>query len=293
MCDKDTTFSIKNTLYNEKTSYLCIMKTQITILGTGNAFVTRCYNTCFFLHNDETALLVDAGGGNGILRQLEDAHIPISLIHDIFVTHAHTDHIIGVLWVIRLFLQQKAKGKCDGVIHIYSHEKVLRVLQGMMTDLLPKKLSAQIGTTVLFHELRDRDVFDVGNIHFQCFDILSTKEKQFGFTAWLPDGQWLVCLGDEPYNEHNRELVEGADWLMSEAFCKYADRDTFKPYEKHHSTARDAALLAEQLGIKNLILYHTEDKTIATRKQAYAAEAREVYNGNVYVPDDLETIPLG
>ena len=268
------------------------MKSQITLLGTGNALVTRCYNTCFFLHNDETALLVDAGGGNGILRQLEDAHIAISLIHDVFVTHAHTDHIIGVLWVIRLFLQQKAKGKCDGTICIHSHEKVLRILQGMIRDLLPLKLSSQMGTTVLFHQLEDRDTFDVGNIHLQCFDIFSTKEKQFGFTAWLPDGQRLVCLGDEPYNEHNRPLVEGADWLMSEAFCKYADRDIFKPYEKHHSTAHDAALLAEQLHVRNLILYHTEDKTLATRKQAYTAEAKEVFHGNVFVPDDLEEINI-
>ena len=197
-----------------------------------------------------------------------------------------------MLWVIRLFLQQKAKGKCDGAVRIYSHEKVLRVLQNMMNDLLPKKLSSQIGTSVLFLLLEDRDTFDVGNIHFQCFDILSTKEKQFGFTAWLPDGQRLVCLGDEPYNEYNRELVEGADWLMSEAFCKYADRDIFKPYEKHHSTVKDAAQLAEELGVKNLILYHTEDKTISTRKHDYIAEASDYFHGPIFVPDDLEIISL-
>ena len=35
------------------------------MLGTGNAMVTRCYNTCFVLRNQEDCLLVDAGGGNG------------------------------------------------------------------------------------------------------------------------------------------------------------------------------------------------------------------------------------
>lgn len=48
--------------------------------------------------------------------------------------------------------------------------------------------------------------------------------------------------------------------MMCEAFCLYADRDDFKPYEKNHSTALDAGKLAEELGIKNLILYHTEEK---------------------------------
>ena len=46
----------------------------ITMLGTGNALATRCYNTCFTLHDPSgEVLLVDAGGGNGILTQLEQA----------------------------------------------------------------------------------------------------------------------------------------------------------------------------------------------------------------------------
>lgn len=44
-----------------------------TILGTGNALATQCYNTCFTLHGKKGLLVVDAGGGNGILTQLERA----------------------------------------------------------------------------------------------------------------------------------------------------------------------------------------------------------------------------
>lgn len=44
---------------------------KITMLGTGNATVTQIYNTCFVLATDTTRLLVDAGGGNGILSQLK------------------------------------------------------------------------------------------------------------------------------------------------------------------------------------------------------------------------------
>ena len=69
--------------------------TELTMLGTGNATVTRCYNTCFTIKTGKNILLVDAGGGNGILGQLEKAGIAISEIHDMFVTHAHTDHILG------------------------------------------------------------------------------------------------------------------------------------------------------------------------------------------------------
>ena len=79
---------------------------------------------------------------------------------------------------------------------------------------------------------------------------------------------------------------------MCEAFCLYADRDTFKPYEKCHSTAFDAGKLATDLGVKNLVLYHTEEKTLSTRKQKYAAEAAKNFGGRIIVPDDLESFDL-
>ena len=39
---------------------------MITMLGTGNALATRCYNTCFTLHVNSGILLVDTG--RNILR---------------------------------------------------------------------------------------------------------------------------------------------------------------------------------------------------------------------------------
>jgi len=69
--------------------------TELIMLGTGCAMVTECYNTCFALKNDDDVFLVDAGGGNGILTQLKKADIAITDIHNMFVTHAHTDHILG------------------------------------------------------------------------------------------------------------------------------------------------------------------------------------------------------
>ena len=41
-----------------------------------------------------------------------------------------------------------------------------------------------------------------------------------------------------------------------------------------------------------LILYHTEEKTLATRKEKYSQEAAEDFKGRIVVPDDLEVIEL-
>ena len=268
---------------------------QITMLGTGNATVSQIYNTCFVLQTSSTLMLVDAGGGNGILSQLKKVNVQISDIHHLFVTHAHTDHVLGVIWVIRMVAQCKGY---EGLLHVYGNDKVMKVIKTIIDMILAKKQLAKVAERVVFHQLEDGDCFEVGDIKLECFDIQSAKEKQFGFRAELPSSDEsgkplvLACLGDEPYNEQNRRYIVGADWMMCEAFCLYADRDTFKPYEKCHSTALDAGKLAEELGVKNLILYHTEEKTLANRKENYTREAAKNFKGRIFVPDDLEVIEL-
>ena len=268
---------------------------QITMLGTGNATVSQIYNTCFVLQTSCTLMLVDAGGGNGILAQLKKVNVQISDIHHLFVTHAHTDHVLGVIWVIRMVAQCKGY---EGLLHVYGNDKVMKVIKTIIDMILAKKQLAKVAERVVFHQLEDGDCFEVGDMKLECFDIQSTKEKQFGFRAELPSSDEsdkplvLACLGDEPYNEQNRRYIVGADWMMCEAFCLYADRDMFKPYEKCHSTALDAGKLAEELGVKNLILYHTEEKTLANRKENYTREAAKNFKGRIFVPDDLEVIEL-
>lgn len=265
------------------------------MLGTGNATVSQIYNTCFVLQTPSTLMLVDAGGGNGILAQLKKINVQISDIHHLFVTHAHTDHVLGGIWVIRMVAQCKGY---EGLLHVYGNDKVIKVIKTIIDMILAKKQLAKVAERVVFHQLEDGDCFEVGDMKLECFDIQSTKEKQFGFRAELPSSDEsdnplvLACLGDEPYNEQNRRYIVGADWMMCEAFCLYADRDTFKPYEKCHSTALDAGKLAEELGVKNLILYHTEEKTLANRKENYTREAAENFKGRIFVPDDLEVIEL-
>ena len=268
------------------------MKCSLVMLGTGNAAVTRCYNTCFALVNESQCLLTDGGGGNGILARLEQAGIPLCMIHDIFLTHTHTDHIFGVVWVVRMIAQAMNGGKYDGCLRVYGHDEGLQALEMICRATLPGKVTAHFGRDILFSPLDDGQPFSAAGMQGLAFDIGSTKARQFGYRLILPDGQSLVCLGDEPYNEKNEALARAADWLLCEAFCLSADAARFKPYEKHHSTALDAGRLAASLSVKNLLLYHTEDETLADRRSAYSAEAALHFGGAIHVPHDGERLLL-
>ena len=265
---------------------------KITMLGTGNAMVTECYNTCFVLHENNKYFLVDGGGGNTIFRQLKYANINWSDIHNIFVTHAHVDHLMGIIWLVRKFCQSMSERKYDGEVNVYAHKELCEMIEDFSRKLYPQKLCRFIGDRFRLIPVEDGEAVNIIDHKVTFFDVGSTKLKQLGFSMELDSGEKLTCCGDEPFRECERKYAEGSEWLLHEAFCLDAEADVFRPYEKHHSTAKDAAALANDLGVKNLILYHTEDKNILCRKELYTDEAQKHFSGNVFVPNDLETIEL-
>ena len=71
--------------------------------------------------------------------------------------------------------------------------------------------------------------------------------------------------------------------------------DIFHPYEKHHSTVKEASELAETLDVKNLDpLSHGEDRNIKTGRNWFEKEkeGKAYYHGNLCVPEDMETFEL-
>lgn len=265
---------------------------KITILGTGNAMVKNCYNTCFMVENAGEYLLVDAGGGNGIFTQLDRAGLKLKKVRQMYITHAHTDHILGGVWVVRQIAAWMKNGKYIGDFTVYGNEKVIRTLRTICDLTLWEKFTCFFDDRIFFRVLEDGEELALLGATFQVFDIGSGKERQFGFMMTFRDEMRLTCLGDEPYAACSHAYARGCDYLMSEAFCLSADAERYNPYEKHHSTAKDAAILAKELGVKNLILYHTEDDHMETRKKLYTKEAAGYFDGKIYVPEDLEVIPL-
>ena len=264
----------------------------VNFLGTGSAMVTKCYNTCFTLSNGEEHFLVDTGGGNTILSNLEKLDIGINQIHHVFISHRHNDHISGIIWIIRAVAQQIMNGKYEGNLTIYCHRTNIDVINTIANLLLDKKFTTYLGSRILFTEIYDKCELTILDWNIDFFDIKSTKELQFGFSTILKNEKKLSFLGDEPYNDQLFEYVNNVDYLFHEAFCLYSQKDIFKPYEKHHATVKDACETASKLNVKNIIMFHTEDKNISNRKKLYTDEGKEFFSGNIIIPDDLDIIKL-
>ena len=265
---------------------------RLYVFGTGHAGVTECYNTCFAIGRNNRFFVVDGGGGNGILKILKDMKIPISSISDIFVTHVHTDHILGVIWLIRMLSSVISRGRYQGTLTIHGHSEVLTKLEAMCRMTLGDDVFTKNEGRIVFNSLEDGEVRTINGNEVTFFDINAKKVEQFGFSMRLSSGKTLTYLGDEPFDEVSRKYVEGCDWLLSEAFCLESESSVHHPQRAGHSTVKQSALVAEENKVKNLLLWHTEDTSLENRKDRYTQEAQTVFSGNVFVPDDKEIITL-
>ena len=74
------------------------------VLGTGSGIPINCYSLSGILRINNQLLLVDTGGGLQILKQIQAVGLEIEKIHDVFISHKHIDHLLGLIPFIRKIL---------------------------------------------------------------------------------------------------------------------------------------------------------------------------------------------
>lgn len=268
-------------------------RVRLVVLGTGTAMVTHYFNTCFVLDDGEQYFLTDAGGGDGIYRRFEELNLDYQKLHHAFLTHEHTDHILGMICILRKIAHLMRNNLYEGDFYLYCHDVLTVKLHTICQMLLQPGEYALFGDRIHIETVLDGEKRNILHYGFTFFDIHSTKAKQYGYLMTYDEGKKLAFLGDEPLSKYCTKYVDQADWLLSEAFCLYREREYHNPYRFHHVTVREASENAQKYQVKNLILWHTEDETTyGNRKQWYEEEAREYYSGNVYVPEDGDIFEL-
>lgn len=193
--------------------------------------------------------------------------------------------------MVRAICQDINSGIYTGDLTVYAHAELLDTIRTLVMMLIREKETRLIGSRVHLLPVDDSEEKEILGHRIVFFDIHSVKAKQFGFSMELPCGN-LTCLGDEPLNSFGEKYAKGSAWLMHEAFCLESQSSLYNPHEKKHSTVKEACENAARMGVRNLILYHTEDDSLEQRRRLYTEEGRRYFDGNLYVPDDLERIAI-
>lgn len=264
---------------------------KIIMLGIGHGGTLDLYNTCFVIQNENGNFLVDTGGSIEIIKRLKKVNIEITDMKHIFISHNHTDHILGLIWMLKKLGVASINGKIKNKTNIYCNDVVYESIIEISKHTLPEKIMKEVLKIIDFHVLKNDEQIDINGIKYTFFDIKARDTKQFGFESRI-DGKRLMFLGDETLNSNLYERVRGADYVMHEAFCLDSEESIFHAYQKNHSTVKSASKIMNDLNVKNLILYHTEESHGMERKKLYTQEAKDNFERNIYVPDELETIEL-
>ena len=230
---------------------------KLTFLGTGSAMVTKEYNTCFILSQDNYKLLVDCGGGHEILRQFKDNNLSIGEIDTIFITHSHADHILGFPFIFREMIWSQKR------ITIICSLQVKTDLEFLIRMDIPDQVEKN-KHLLDFHIIDQHSSYK--NLHF-----LKVDDRQHGFVLQDKEKK-ITFLGDAPLRGY---MLRDCDIVICEAFCS---KDDNVKITGKHQTIEEVLKLGEEKDIKKLIITHT------------FTDLRRFSSGKIIIPRKGDTI---
>ncbi len=101
-------------------------------------------------------------------------------------------------------------------------------------------------------------------------------------------GQVVAFVMDTRLCDNTYELARDADMLICES--TYLEVDVQRAKDNGHLTAKQAAHIAKEAGVKTLVLTHFSRRY--ERTAPFLAEAREVFDGEIIAAKDFDVIPL-
>ncbi len=283
-------------------------------------------------HRAPAALLVRRGGdrllfdcGEGTQRQLLRSSVGLVDLQEIFVTHFHADHVLGLPGMLKTFA---LRGR-DVPLDIYG-PRGLRDLLGSL-----KRVVGRLSYEVRLTELAPGDALERSDYRLATFAVShgvsslgwslieATRPGRFdveradalgvpngpargvlqrGEAVTVPEGgrivapedvlgpprpgRKLVLTGDTAPTDEIAEAAWGADVLITEATFSEEERD--RAEETLHQTATQAAEIASRAEVELLALTHLSNRYFGPE---IAREARAIFPDTV-VPRDFDVIEV-
>ena len=299
------------------------MDLDVVFLGTAGSMPTA--------QRAPAAMVVRRGGdkllfdcAEGTQRQLLRSAVGLLELEEVFVTHFHADHILGLPGMFKTFA---LRGR-ELPLAVYGPRGLVDLLGSL------KRVVGRLSYEVKVVELEPGDVLQRDGYRLATFDVAhgvaalgwslieSNRPGRFdvegadalgvpngpergalqrGEQVTLTDGRTvmpadvlgpprpgrkLVITGDTAPTEGIVEAAWGADVLVTEA--TFSDEERGRAEETKHQTATQAAEMAQRAGVALLALTHLSNRYFGPE---IAREAREIFPETV-VPRDFDVVEI-
>lgn len=304
------------------------MNSFLTILGFNSAIPTaHTFPTAQLLEISERHFLIDCGEGTQV--QLRKAKAKFSKINHIFISHLHGDHCFGLPGLIASFRllgretplyiygPKGIKEMLETIFRITETHKgfevIYKELEGNHSEKIYEDKAVEVFTIPLNHRIycngylfrektKQRHLLMEEISKYPEIEICDYHNLKKGKDFVLSDGyvvpnsaltsdpdpsiSYAFC-SDTRYKEDIIPIIEGVDVLYHEATFLH-DLKEMANYTGH-TTAWEAATIADKAKVKKLILGHFSNRY--ENLEVFTDEARKVFP-NTFLPKALERLKL-
>ncbi len=283
------------------------MPTTVTITGSG----------CPIPDPDRAGpgALVEADGvrmqfdvGRSTVQRLAGAGVDRAQIDAVFVTHHHSDHLVGLQDLV-LTRWVMARGDVQPPLPIVvpagpAEDFVAEMLTPWRHDLAVRAEHAnrtdEIELDIVAFDMPDEptEVWRRGDVRVLAGQVRHEPvHPAVGFRVETPDGV-VAITGDTLVCDEVAALAAGADVLVYEAM-RFEVIEQRPPHLRfildYHADTRLIGAQAAELGVSTLVLTHLIPAPVTPEDHAaYVADIRAGgFTGELIVADDLDTVVLG
>ncbi len=279
---------------------------RVTLLGTGSPMpAMKRFGPGVLVQAGGKNLLIDAG--RGVTQRLLQAGLKLGAVHALFLTHLHSDHVVGIpdLWLtgwleasyaqrsgpFRVYGPAGSQNLMDGLVRAYDWDIKARIAD---QKLDPANLQP------LVTEFKQGVIYEQDGVKVTAFDVDhgDLLRPAFGFRVDY-GGRSVTVSGDTRFSENLIRHAEGTDLLIHQVAAVREEllaNPVFKVILDHHTKPDEAGALFSRVKPRLAVYYHFvllgTPKVPAVTEQDVVEMTRKTYSGPLMVGEDLMAFRL-